>query len=94
MFLAGIHPAIRASRIGASRAARLHAAIRDVLERAVQRGGSTLRDFSSADGQSGYFQLDTMVYDRAGEPCRVCGTTVRRIVQGQRASYFCVGCQH
>ncbi|HEY1103254.1 MAG TPA: bifunctional DNA-formamidopyrimidine glycosylase/DNA-(apurinic or apyrimidinic site) lyase [Burkholderiaceae bacterium] len=94
LFLAGIHPATRASRIGASRAARLHAAIRDVLERAVQRGGSTLRDFSSADGQSGYFQLDTMVYDRAGEPCRVCGTAVRRLVQGQRASFFCVGCQH
>lgn len=94
LFLAGIRPTVRASRIGADRAQRLHAAIRDVLQRAVQRGGSTLRDFSSADGQSGYFQMDAMVYDRAGQPCRNCGTTVRRIVQGQRASFFCVSCQH
>jgi len=93
LFLAGIHPATRASRISLARATRLHAAVRDVLARAVQKGGSTLRDFSNAFGESGYFQLEAMVYDRAGQPCRVCGGLVRRIVQGQRATYYCAACQ-
>ena len=93
LFLAGIRPTVRASRISAPRAARLHAAIRDVLARAVEKGGSTLRDFSNAEGQSGYFQLEAMVYGREGEPCRVCGAPVRMIRQGQRATYFCAHCQ-
>lgn len=93
LFLAGIRPTLRASRISAPRAARLHAAVREVLARAVEKGGSTLRDFSNARGESGYFQLEAMVYDRAGQPCRNCGTTVRLIRQGQRATYFCPHCQ-
>ncbi|WP_048441382.1 bifunctional DNA-formamidopyrimidine glycosylase/DNA-(apurinic or apyrimidinic site) lyase [Caenimonas sp. SL110] len=93
LFLARIRPTIKASRITKPRAARLWQAVRDVLARAVEKGGSTLRDFSNADGQAGYFQLEAMVYDRAGEPCRVCGTTIRCIRQGQRATYFCPICQ-
>jgi len=93
LFLAGIRPTVSAARITRPRAARLQAAIRDVLSRAVTKGGSTLRDFSNAQGESGYFQLEAMVYDRAGEPCRVCGTAVRTIRQGQRATYFCPHCQ-
>jgi formamidopyrimidine-DNA glycosylase len=93
LFLAGIRPTVSAARISRPRAARLHAAIRDVLARAVAKGGSTLRDFSNADGQAGYFQLEAMVYDREGEPCRVCGTPIRMIRQGQRATYFCPHCQ-
>lgn len=93
LFLAGIRPTLIASRISRPRAARLHAAIRDVLARAVARGGSTLRDFSSADGQAGYFQLEAMVYGRTGQPCRVCGTTIRCIRQGQRATFYCSCCQ-
>jgi formamidopyrimidine-DNA glycosylase len=93
LFLAGIRPTVKASRISAPRAARLHAAVRQVLARAVEKGGSTLRDFSSADGQAGYFQLEAMVYDRAGEPCRVCGTPIKALRQGQRATYFCPHCQ-
>jgi formamidopyrimidine-DNA glycosylase len=93
LFLAGIRPTLPASKISRPRAARLHAAVREVLARAVQRGGSTLRDFSSADGQSGYFQLEAMVYDRKGLPCRVCETPVKAIRQGQRATYFCPRCQ-
>lgn len=93
LFLAGIRPTLSAARISRPRAARLHAAIRDVLARAVEKGGSTLRDFSNAHGESGYFQLEAMVYDRAGEPCRVCGTPIRMIRQGQRATYFCPRCQ-
>jgi formamidopyrimidine-DNA glycosylase len=64
-----------------------------VLARAVQKGGSTLRDFSNDDGQQGYFQLEEMVYDRAGEPCRVCGSLIRLLRQGQRSTYYCITCQ-
>lgn len=93
LFIAGIRPTLPASRISRPRAARLHAAVRDVLARAVQKGGSTLRDFSNAHGETGYFQLEAMVYDRAGEPCRQCATPIRMIRQGQRATYYCVHCQ-
>jgi formamidopyrimidine-DNA glycosylase len=93
LFLAGIRPTVRADRVSRPRAERLRLAIIDVLSRAVKKGGSTLRDFSSADGQQGYFQLEAHVYDRAGEPCRVCGTTIRRILQGQRSTYYCPTCQ-
>ncbi|AEG94437.1 bifunctional DNA-formamidopyrimidine glycosylase/DNA-(apurinic or apyrimidinic site) lyase [Ramlibacter tataouinensis] len=93
LFLAGIRPTTRASRLGRERALRLHAAVRQVLAQAVSRGGSTLRDFSNADGQAGYFQLEAMVYDRAGQPCRICATPVRSIRQGQRATFYCPSCQ-
>lgn len=93
LFLAGIRPTTVACRLGPVRVARLHAAIRTVLARALAVGGSTLKDFSNAQGQTGYFQLETMVYDRAGEPCRVCATPVRSIRQGQRSTFFCPLCQ-
>ncbi len=93
LFLAGIRPTLSASRISRPRAARLHAAVREILARAVARGGSTLRDFTNIDGQSGYFQLEATVYGRAGEPCRVCGTSIRQIRQGQRSTFFCPNCQ-
>ena len=82
-----------AARLSRPRAARLHAAVRDVLGRAVEKGGSTLRDFSGADGQGGYFQLEAMVYGRAGQPCRICSTSVRMFRQGQRSTFFCPVCQ-
>lgn len=93
LFLARIRPTLRASRISRPRARLLRQAVRDVLARAVERGGSTLRDFSNAHGEAGLFQLDAMVYDRAGQPCRVCGTAVKAIRQGQRATYYCPTCQ-
>lgn len=93
LFLAGIRPTTAAARISRPRAARLHAAVRDVLGRAVERGGSTLRDFSGVDGQGGYFQLEAMVYGRGGQPCRVCGEPIRLLRQGQRATYYCAQCQ-
>lgn len=93
LFLAGIRPTTRASRISKPRAERLRTAIKDVLARAVQKGGSTLRDFSNAQGESGYFQLEAMVYGREGQPCRVCGGTVKAIRQGQRATFYCPQCQ-
>ena len=93
LFLAGIRPATPASRLSRPRAARLHQAIRDVLARAVERGGSTLRDFSNAQGEAGHFQLDAMVYARDGQACKVCGTPIRAIRQGQRSTFFCSQCQ-
>jgi formamidopyrimidine-DNA glycosylase len=93
LFLAGIRPTLSASRISRPRAVRLHAAVREILARAVERGGSSLRDFSNIDGQSGYFQLEATVYGRVGEPCRVCATPIRQVRQGQRSTYFCPKCQ-
>ena len=93
LFLAGIRPTTASSKVSKPRLARLYAAIRDVLARAVQKGGSTLRDFSNAKGESGYFQLEAMVYGREGQPCRVCGGAIRGIRQGQRSTFFCPTCQ-
>lgn len=93
LFLAGIRPTTSAARIGPARAARLHAAVRKVLAQAVEQGGSTLRNFSNAQGEAGYFQREAMVYGREGEPCRNCGTTIRAIRQGQRSTFFCPRCQ-
>lgn len=93
LFLAGIRPTTKALRISKPRAALLHRAIQEVLRNAVAKGGSTLRDFSNADGQAGHFQLEAMVYDRAGLPCRVCAAPIRRVVQGQRSTFYCASCQ-
>lgn len=93
LFAAGIHPALRSDRVSRPRAARLLAAVQATLARAVDLGGSTLRDFRDVHGMSGAYQSAAAVYGRAGEPCGVCATPVRRIVQGQRATYFCVRCQ-
>ena len=92
LHLARIDPRTPANKISRPRAARLLAAVRQVLRRAIEAGGSTLRDFS-ANGAAGHYQEQAQVYGRAGEPCNTCGTTVRRIVQGQRATFFCGVCQ-
>ncbi|MBT9511636.1 MAG: bifunctional DNA-formamidopyrimidine glycosylase/DNA-(apurinic or apyrimidinic site) lyase [Acidovorax sp.] len=93
LFMAGIRPTAVSARIGAGRVRLLHEAIRVVLARAVDMGGSTLRDFSNADGTAGHFQTAANVYGRDGAPCHVCGTTIRLLRQGQRSSYFCPQCQ-
>lgn len=93
LFLAGIRPTVSAARLSRPRVSRLHGAIVNVLSRAVEQGGSTLRDFSSASGQAGYFQLQSMVYGRAGLPCHVCASPVRLIKQGQRSTFYCATCQ-
>ena len=93
LFLAGIRPTVSARRLGRTRVARLHGAIRKVLEHAVAVGGSTLRDFSSATGQHGCFQLETMVYARAGQPCHVCAAAIKVLRQAQRSTFYCPLCQ-
>lgn len=93
LFKAGIHPATAAGRISLARYEKLTTTIRETLAAAIEKGGSTLRDFVGVDGQSGYFQQTYFVYDRAGEACRICGTPIRQIKQGQRSTFYCTRCQ-
>ncbi len=93
LFKAGIHPLLRADRVSRPRATALLAAVRQTLARALEVGGSTLRDFTDVHGASGAFQTEAAVYGRAGQPCGRCGTAVVRLVQAQRATYLCRGCQ-
>lgn len=93
LFAAGIDPRTRSDRISRPRAARLRDAIRATLTRALAAGGSTLRDFRNAHGMAGAFQLEAQVYGRQGQPCRICATPIRRLVQAQRSTFFCPSCQ-
>lgn len=93
LWAAGIHPARAAGRIGEARYDGLAAAVKNVLQRAITAGGTTLRDYVGVDGGSGWFQLDLAVYGREGEPCRHSCGAIRRRVIAQRSSYFCPRCQ-
>lgn len=93
LFRAGIRPTRRAGRLSRAECARLADKIREVLSDAVERGGTTLRDFAGVDGAAGYFQQELFVYGRGGEACRICGGTVRTLVLGGRASCYCPDCQ-
>ena len=86
LFRAGIRPQTAANRVSKPRLAKLVAAIRAVLTDSIAAGGTTLRDFLHSDGEPGYFKQQLFVYDRKGEPCRVCGTPIRHAVIGQRAT--------
>ena len=93
LFEARIDPRTAAGRVSRARCDRLAQAIRRILSQALALGGSTLRDFRDAHGMAGSFQQHAAVYGRQGEPCLVCGTPVRRIVQSQRSTFFCAHCQ-
>ena len=93
LFGAQIHPATAAGQIGLARYRRLAEVVRATLAQAIEQGGSSLRDFVASDGASGYFQLEAQVYDRDGQACRRCSATIERIVQQQRATFFCPTCQ-
>lgn len=93
LFDAGIDPRTRACNLSRPRAARLLSAVQHTLQRALALGGSTLRDFKDAHGMSGAFQTEAHVYGREGQPCTACGTPVRRVVMGQRSTFFCPKCQ-
>ncbi|MEM8983548.1 MAG: bifunctional DNA-formamidopyrimidine glycosylase/DNA-(apurinic or apyrimidinic site) lyase [Pseudomonadota bacterium] len=93
LFRAGIDPRRSAGRVSVQRYRALAEAIRSTLGDAIEVGGTTLRDFYGGDGEPGYFRQKLMVYERGDEPCRVCDTPVRRVVLGQRATYFCRQCQ-
>jgi len=93
LFRAGIRPRTAAGRITRARYLKLAETILDVLRIAIEAGGTTLRDFANAKGETGYFQQELMVYGREGEDCRNCGATILRVVIGQRSSFFCPDCQ-
>jgi formamidopyrimidine-DNA glycosylase len=94
LFRAGINPKTAAGRISLARYERLVEEIKITLAAAIEAGGSSLRDFFGADGNPGYFQQEYFVYGRNGLPCKVCGTQIRALKQGQRSTFYCANCQH
>lgn len=93
LFLAGIHPSRAAGRISAARYEALADAVRQVLTGAIAAGGTTLRDFTGADGRPGYFTQSLRVYGRAGEACLQCGNALKAARHGQRSTSYCPTCQ-
>ena len=94
LFAAGIRPQLAAGKLSRPRCEALVAAIKNVLARAIEQGGTTLRDFVDGDGKPGYFQQQLQVYGREAEPCSRCGAVIKLLRLGQRASYYCPRCQH
>jgi formamidopyrimidine-DNA glycosylase len=93
LFAAGIDPRREAGSISRARYMTLAEQIKRILTHAIERGGTTLRDFVGGDGQPGYFQQELFVYGRGGEFCKNCGSTLRELKLGQRASVYCPRCQ-
>jgi len=93
LFAAGIHPLTPANELNLKQVSALNRAIKTTLRRALRHRGSTLRDYRDAEGNPGDFQRLHRVYDRKGQPCRVCRTPIERIVIGGRSSHFCPACQ-
>lgn len=93
LFLAGVHPAKAAGKVSKVKMAKLVEAIKQVLEKALLAGGTTLRDFRKSDGQPGYFAQELNVYGREKQPCVGCQTPISCMRQAQRATYFCKQCQ-
>lgn len=93
LFEAGIRPTRAAGKVSRVAFHRVASAIRRILDYAIERGGTTLRDFLKPDGEPGYFEQELNVYGRAGEPCRVCAGSVKAIVQSNRSSFYCPKCQ-
>lgn len=95
LYRSKIHPTRPARRVSKDRIASLVPIIREVLSDAIEAGGSSLRDFRQADGELGYFQHSFDVYGREGAPCRSmgCTSTIRRIVQSGRSTFYCPTCQ-
>jgi len=93
LYMAGVAPGRAARRITRNECKRLTHAIKQVLQRSITQGGTTLRDFVNSDGNPGYFAQMLNVYGRDGEPCRHCGTLIRQRVLGQRSTFYCNKCQ-
>ncbi|MNK07826.1 Formamidopyrimidine-DNA glycosylase [compost metagenome] len=93
LFASGIRPALKASKLSLERAEVLVKEIRRILADSIVKGGSSISDFAQASGESGYFQNSFQVYDRAGEPCRICGSILKSKVMGGRNTFWCGQCQ-
>lgn len=93
LFRSGIRPARQSGRLTRLELGKLREALMAVLRRAIKLGGSSVSDYVDAEGMQGYFQIEHKVYGRGGEPCKVCGTTIRKIVVGGRGTHYCPKCQ-
>jgi formamidopyrimidine-DNA glycosylase len=93
LFMAGIHPQRSGNSLTRDAAGQLIQACQQVLDAAIEAGGTTLKDFVSADGKPGYFRQRLQVYGRAEQPCYRCGATIHKITLAQRSTFFCVNCQ-
>ena len=93
LFRCRIHPEKPTAQLTRAQCHLMAGHIKQVLQAAIEKGGSTLKDFVNSDGKDGYFQMHYNVYDRAGLACTVCDTAIVRMVQAQRATYFCPKCQ-
>jgi formamidopyrimidine-DNA glycosylase len=93
LYRARINPRAVSSQIGEEQCDALAAHIKDILAEAIKAGGSTLKDFASADGELGYFQHSFDVYGREGKPCKTCDAPLSRISQSGRSTFYCVTCQ-
>jgi formamidopyrimidine-DNA glycosylase len=94
LFLAGISPKRVSGKTSKSRYETLTKSIKKILTDAINNGGTTLNDFSNVDGSPGYFAQILSVYDRDGMPCMRCNGKIKRIIQNQRATYYCPKCQN
>ncbi|AQS51927.1 DNA-formamidopyrimidine glycosylase [Paenalcaligenes hominis] len=95
LFKAAIDPTAPAKSLSLAQVTALHQAIVETLQQALDSGGSTLRDYKNATGEAGaYFDLFAQIYGKAGQPCPRCTTPIQRMVQNQRATYFCSQCQN
>lgn len=93
LFIAGINPKTQAGRVSLKRYKKLTTTIIEVLEKSIEQGGTTLRDFVNADGETGYFQVSLNVYGKANQPCPKCTAPIRKITQSQRSTFYCSHCQ-
>lgn len=93
LFLASVMPTRKANTVTKREYSKLVETIKFVLQRSIDMGGTTLRDFTQVDGQAGYFKQKLQVYDRLNQPCRECSTTIKKLVIGQRSSFYCPHCQ-
>lgn len=93
LFRAGIRPQLSANKLSRPRCVTLVQTLQEVLYAAIEKGGSSLRDFIHSDGSSGYFQQHYFVYGRTNETCKRCGSVIKLIKQGQRSSFYCAKCQ-
>ena len=93
LFDARVSPIRPANRLSLAACRRIVASCQKILRQAIAAGGTTISDFANCSGESGYFQLQLMVYDRAGQPCRTCATAIKKTVLGGRSTFFCPRCQ-
>ncbi|MFO7761719.1 MAG: bifunctional DNA-formamidopyrimidine glycosylase/DNA-(apurinic or apyrimidinic site) lyase [Thermodesulfobacteriota bacterium] len=93
LFLAGILPSTPIGSVSSGQWQKITAAAREILQKAIEMGGSTIRNYANSSGNQGYFQSNLMVYGREGKSCKICGTPIKKEIIAGRGTYLCPGCQ-